>query len=174
MDHTFFKKLLDEYSSLKDQYTFKKCFSKVSTIYSEVIEKPYFDAGDFFAKEKIQKKNLFLDISKNISFEINEKMKADEYAKSLIITYLDTHQSFDFDLELLKKIFLNILNFDKHSGVVHCYVPIYGLESNVNVFELPCKLLTIKQITSSELDTITNLSILNSKHAVGKRFIFFF
>jgi len=170
MDPTFFKKLLEDYSSLKDQYTFEKWFSEVSTIYSKVIKKDYFDAGDFFVKEKIQEKKVFLDISKNISFEINEKMKSDEYAKSLIITYLDTHQSFDFDLELLEKIFLNILNFDEHPNIAHCYVPIYGLDSEVKVFELPYEILTIKQITSSELDTITNLSILNSEHAVGKRF----
>ena len=170
MDPILFKKLLDEHSSLKDKYTFKKWFSVVSNTYSEVIQKLYFDAGDFFIKEQIQEKKLFSDISKDISIEITEKTKADEYAKSLIITYLDTQQSFDFDLELLKKIFLNILNVDKNPSIVNCYVPIYGLESNFEVFELPNDLLIIKQITSSELDTMTNLSILNSEHAVGKRF----
>ena len=170
MDPILFKKLLDEHSSLKDKYTFEKWFSEVSNTYLEVIQKLYFDAGDFFIKEQIQEKKLFSDISKDISIEITEKMKADEYTESLIITYLDTQQSFDFDLELLKKIFLNILNVDKNPSIVNCYVPIYGLESNFEVFELPNDLLIIKQITSSELDTMTNLSILNSEHAVGKRF----
>ena len=170
MEPTLFQKLLDEHSSLKDKYTFEKWFSEVSNIYLGVIPKPYFDAGYFFDEEKIHEKKLFLDISKDMSVEITEKTRADEYTKSLIITYLDTKQSFDFELELFKKIFLNILNVDKNSSIVNCYVPIYGLESNFKVFSLPEDLLIIKQITSSELDTITNLSILNSKYAVGKRF----
>jgi len=170
MDHVLFKKLLDENFTLKDKYSFKRWFSEVLGTYSEVIQKPYFNAEDFFIKEQIQEKKLFSDISDNLSHEITEKTKADEYTKSLIITYLDTKQSFDFDLELFQKILLKIHTFDKKPKIVNCYIPIYGLESDFESFELPDGLLKIKQIVSSELDTITNLSILNSEHAVGKRF----
>ena len=170
MDHTLFEKLLDKNSALKEKYSYEKWFSKVSGTYSGVTQKLYFDAEDFFEKEQIQEKKIFLDISEDIASEIIEKTKADEYTKSLIITYLDTKQSFDFDLELFQKIILKISKVDKKPNIVNCYVPIYGLESDFESFELPNDLLTIKQITSSELDTITNLSFLNSEYVVGKRF----
>jgi len=170
MDHTLFEKLLDKNSALKEKYSFKKWFSKVSGTYSGVTQKLYFDAEDFFMEEQIQDSKLFSDISEAMSSEIIEKTKVDEYTKSLIITYLDTKQSFDFDLELFQKILLKISVIDKNLSIINCYVPIYGLESDFESFELPDELLTIKQITSSDLDTITNLSILNSEHAVSKRF----
>lgn len=170
MDGILFKKLLEEYFSLKDVYTYEKWFSKVSDIYSGVILKSYFDAEVFFNKEQIQDKKLFSDLSKILSEEIIEKSKSNEYTKSLIITYLDTAQSFDYNSELFQNILLDILKVDKKSTIANCYVPIYGLKSDFKLFELPGNLLTIKQITPLELDVITNLTILNSEHAVGKRF----
>ena len=54
MDHTLFEKLLDKNSALKEKYSSKKWFSKVSGTYSGVTQKLYFDAEDFFMKEQIQ------------------------------------------------------------------------------------------------------------------------
>jgi len=170
LDEALFKKFLNENSNFKDKYSIKKWFSEVSYTYSDVIQKSHFDAQEFFEKEQIQEKSIFSDVSKEISNEITEKAKANEYSKSLIITYLDKKQSFDFDSELFQKILQKISTVDKQLQIVNCYVPIYGLESNFESFELPENLLKITQIISSELDTITNLDILNSKHAVGKRF----
>lgn len=170
LDKKLFEKFLKEYSSLKDKYSYKKWFSVVSKGYAEVTQKLYFDAEDFFTKEKIHDEKIFLDISNDISNEIVEKSSAIKYAKSLIITYLDKTQCFDFDSELFQKILLNIQIADKNPRIFHCYVPIYGLECNFQSLEMPDNILTIKQITSSELDTISNLSILNSEHAIGKRF----
>lgn len=170
MDTILFKKFLENYSKLKNKYSYEKWFSEISETYSGVIKKLFFDAEIFFVKEEIQDKVLFKDISNEVSNEIIEKSNAFEYTKSLIITYLDTKQSFDFDLELFQKILLNIQNKDKTSGIVNCYVPIYGLESNFQSLEMPDNVLTIKQITPCELDTISNLSILNSEYAIGKRF----
>ena len=105
-----------------------------------------------------------------VSEDIIEKSKASEYTKSLIITYLDAMQSFDFNLEIFQNIILKIFNTDKKPTTVNCYVPIYGLESDFKLFELPNDLIKIKQVTSLELDVISNLSILNSEHVVSKRF----
>ena len=156
MNEELFKKFLTEKSDLKDKYTIQKWFSEISKTYSDIKQKPFFDSWKFFEDEHIEKEKEFLDISKEISNEINEKNKSDQYTKSLIITYLDKKQSFDFDADIFREVLAAIAKIDEQQDIVHCYTPIYGLESNFQYFEVNEEYLTVIKSEDLPVDKIVS------------------